>query len=264
MYGSIRSAMLFGAEGYPVNVEVQVSKGLPGFRMVGRPDETTREARDRARAAVMSSGLEWPAANITVNLAPSSDRKTGSGLDLAIAIGVLVASEQVPHEAVEGLAFLGELGLDGSLRRVAGMVPMVGVLGELDVVVPVGSATEARVAALGRVRLITHLAELLDVLIAEAPWPDHEPPPLVDEPECAPQTDLADVHGQPLARQALEIAAAGGHHTLECDTIHLVEMHQTSGGNPESLQPPQRPRSGAGRCANTSPLLDTVPDKEAR
>ena len=185
MYGSIRSAMLFGAEGYPVNVEVQVSKGLPGFRMVGRPDETTREARDRARAAVMSSGLEWPAANITVNLAPSSDRKTGSGLDLAIAIGVLVASEQIPHEAVEGLAFLGELGLDGSLRRVAGMVPMVGVLGELDVVVPVGSATEARVAALGRVRLITHLAELLDVLIAQAPWPDHEPPGPVEEPECA-------------------------------------------------------------------------------
>jgi magnesium chelatase family protein len=214
MYGSIRSAMLFGAEGYPVNVEVQVSKGLPGFRMVGRPDETTREARDRARAAVMSSGLEWPAANITVNLAPSSDRKTGSGLDLAIAIGVLVASEQIPHEAVDGLAFLGELGLDGSLRRVAGMVPMVGVLGELDVVVPVGSATEARVAALGRVRLITHLAELLDVLIAQAPWPDHEPHELLDEPECVLAADLADVHGQPLARQALEIAAAGGHHTL--------------------------------------------------
>ena len=153
----------------------------------------------------MSSGLEWPAANITVNLAPSSDRKTGSGLDLAIAIGVLVASEQIPHEAVEGLAFLGELGLDGSLRRVAGMVPMVGVLGELDVVVPVGSATEARVAALGRVRLITHLAELLDVLIAQAPWPDHEPPGTVEVPECAWHADLADVHGQPLARQALEI-----------------------------------------------------------
>jgi magnesium chelatase family protein len=214
MYGSIRSAMLFGAEGYPVNVEVQVSKGLPGFRMVGRPDETTREARDRARAAVMSSGLEWPAANITVNLAPSSDRKTGSGLDLAIAIGVLVASEQIPHEAVEGLAFLGELGLDGSLRRVAGMVPMVGVLGELDVVVPVGCATEARVAALGRVRLIAHLTELLDVLIAQAPWPDHEPPGPVEEPECVVHADLADVHGQPLARHALEIAAAGGHHTL--------------------------------------------------
>ena len=89
----------------------------------------------------MSSGLEWPAANITVNLAPSSDRKTGSGLDLAIAIGVLVASEQTPHEAVEGLAFLGELGLDGSLRRVAGMVPMVGVLGELPLLRHPGDAT---------------------------------------------------------------------------------------------------------------------------
>ena len=120
MFASIASAMVFGAEGYPIQVEVQVSKGLPGFRMVGRPDETTREARDRARAALQSSGIDWPAANITVNLAPSSDRKSGSGLDLALAIGVLVAIEMIPREAVDGLAFVAELGLDGSLRPVAG------------------------------------------------------------------------------------------------------------------------------------------------
>jgi magnesium chelatase family protein len=213
MYGSIASATLLGAEGHRIDVEVQVSKGLPGFRMVGRPDESTREARDRARAAVLSCGIDWPAANITVNLAPSSDRKTGSSLDLAIAVGVLVAADVIPREAVDGLAFLGELGLDGSLRPVAGVVPMVAAVGDLDVVVPVRSAVEARVAALGRVRLIAHLSELLGVLVGAEPWPDHDdelPPPADDT--LVP--DLADLHGQPLARQALEIAAAGAHHTL--------------------------------------------------
>lgn len=213
MFASIASAMVFGAEGFPIQVEVQVSKGLPGFRMVGRPDETTREARDRARAALQSSGIDWPNANITVNLAPSSDRKSGSGLDLALAIGVLVATESIEPAAVDGLAFVAELGLDGSLRPVAGIVPMVGVLGELDVVVPVACEVEARVAALGRVRLISTLTELIDVLVDQAPWPDHAAAP-VDAPDEAALPDLADVHGQPLAREALEIAAAGAHHTL--------------------------------------------------
>jgi len=213
MFASIASAMVFGAEGFPIHVEVQISKGLPGFKMVGRPDETTREARDRARAALQSSGVDWPSANITVNLAPSSDRKSGSGLDLALAVGVLVATETIPAEAVEGIAFVAELGLDGSLRPVAGVVPMVGVLGELDVVVPVRSAVDAQVAALGRVRPIATLSELLDVLVLQAPWPDHD---IVERPSdpAPPEPDLADVHGQPLARHALEIAAAGGHHTL--------------------------------------------------
>lgn len=214
MFASIASAMVFGAEGYPIQVEVQVSKGLPGFRMVGRPDETTREARDRARAALQSSGIEWPNLNITVNLAPSSDRKSGSGLDLALAIGVLVATEVIEPQAVAGLAFLAELGLDGSLRPISGIVPMVGVLGELDVVVPVACAVEAQVAALGRVRLIANLTELLDVLVAQAPWPDHDVTVGHPLPEPGNVHDLADVHGQPLARHALEIAAAGGHHTL--------------------------------------------------
>lgn len=213
MFGSISSAMVAGAEGHPVTVEVQVSKGLPGFRLVGRPDTSIREARDRARAAVLSCGIEWPAAYITVNLAPSGDRKGGSGLDLAIAVGVLVAIETIPVEAVAGLAFVGELGLDGSLRPVAGMVPMVAVLGDRDIVVPVESATEARVAALGRVRPIATLGEVVGVLLGEIPWPDHHVEP-ADEVAGVPLPDLAEVQGQPLARQALEVAAAGAHHTL--------------------------------------------------
>ena len=113
------------------------AKGLPGYHMVGMPDTACRESRDRVRAALASSEYTWPTRNITVNLAPTSQRKSGAGLDLAIAIGVLVASEQLPEaDAVAGHAFLGELGLDGTLRRVPGVAPMVDSLDAIDVVVP--------------------------------------------------------------------------------------------------------------------------------
>jgi magnesium chelatase family protein len=212
MFASVPSASILGAQGHPVIVEVHVSSGLPAFQMVGLPDTSCREARDRVRAAVMSSGRSWPSKRITVNLAPSRHRKTGSALDLAMAVGVLVADEVITPEAVRGLAFLGELGLDGSIRPVPGLAPMVGVLGEVDAVVPATGVTDARVAARCRVHPVAHLRELLDVLEHGAPWPD---PEVGDEPGVPePLPDLADVRGQPVARLALEIAAAGAHHLL--------------------------------------------------
>jgi len=213
MYASVPSAVLFCAEGHLIHVEAQVSAGLPGFGLVGLPDLSIRESRDRARAAVTSSGYPWPKHKITVNLAPSGDRKAGSGLDLAIAVAVLAADEVIPTDALDALAFIGELGLDGSLRPVNGVAPMVGAVGTRDVVVPIASAAEASVAALGRVRLIANLGELVETLRGEAPWPDHDPDLHVDD-AAPPVPDLADVQGQPIARQALEVAAAGGHHTL--------------------------------------------------
>lgn len=212
MLASISSAVLFGAEGHRVTVEVHVGKGLPAFNIVGLPDESIRESRDRVRAAIHSSEFRWPDTKITVNLAPSPRRKTGSGLDLAIAVGVLVAGGDMPASAVDGLAFIGEVGLDGSVRSVPGVAPMVGALGESDVVVPLGNVREARVATMGHVRLVSTIRELVSALLGEAPWPDV----VLGDPEepAVPSADLADVHGQPLARQALEIAAAGGHHML--------------------------------------------------
>ncbi len=212
MFASIPSAIVVGAQGHPVRVEAHVGQGLPGFSIGGRPDDSVREARDRTRAAILSSQLPYPKNKITINLAPCDDRKTGAGLDLAIAVGILAASGVVPIESLDRLAFIGELGLDGSVRPVLGVAPMVGALGDVDVVVPVGSALEARVAALGSVRLISTLGELVAVLNELRPWPDH----VVDMPpvEPAPCADLADVHGQPMARHALEISAAGGHHML--------------------------------------------------
>src|SRR6187551_3480181 len=157
MLASIPSATVLGVRGSPVTVEVFVGDGLPGYHMVGLPDTACRESRDRVRAALISGEFAWPNRLITVNLAPTSVRKTGAGLDLAIAIGVLVATGQLPAEAIAGHAFIGELGLDGTIRRVPGVAPMVDALDDVSVVVPVGNAVEAQVAARGAVRATADL-----------------------------------------------------------------------------------------------------------
>ncbi|HLN05361.1 MAG TPA: magnesium chelatase domain-containing protein, partial [Acidimicrobiales bacterium] len=115
MLASVASATLSGAVGRAVSVEVHVSNGLPGFTIVGLPDAAVREARDRVRAAILSSGLSWPLRRVTVNLAPSGVRKGGAGLDLPIAVGLLAAAGEVDLASTAGLAFCGELGLNGSL-----------------------------------------------------------------------------------------------------------------------------------------------------
>ncbi len=212
MLAAVRSATFLGIEGRSVTVEVHVSTGLPGFQIVGLPDEACRESRDRVRAAVMSSGLPWPSCRMTVNLAPSNQRKGGSGLDLAIAIGLLIANGEIPGDAVTDLGFVGELGLDGSLRAVAGVAPMVGALHDLTAVVPRASFREAMAIAPGRVRVAANLREVIDALSGVEPWPDEPDDQFVDDDPPIP--DLADVRGQATARKALEVAAAGGHHLL--------------------------------------------------
>jgi magnesium chelatase family protein len=209
---TVPSATLLGARGLPVLVEVHVGQGLPAFSVVGLPDEVCREARDRVRAALVSSGVAWPQKRLTVNLAPSGLRKGGAGLDLPIAVGLLVATEVVPATAIAGLAFVGELGLDGSLRRVNGMVPLGAVLGTAIAVVPADCMREVEVVTGGPVRGVASLAELVGVLRGERPWPDEPPPRSAPAPTVFP--DLAEVRGHRLARQALTTSAAGGHHLL--------------------------------------------------
>jgi magnesium chelatase family protein len=208
----IPSATLLGAEGRPVSVEVHVANGLPAFSVVGLPDEACREARDRVRAAILSSGLTWPMKRVTVNLAPSGVRKTGAGLDLAIAMGVLVACDAVAGDCLTGLAFLGELGLDGSIRRVPGVVPLVDALGDRVAVVPTGCGGEAALVARAAVRQVRTLSELVAAVSGQAPWPEPGADDPVPMPE--PEPDLADVRGHVTARLAVEVAAAGGHHLL--------------------------------------------------
>jgi magnesium chelatase family protein len=208
----VSSATVLGVDGRAVSVEVHVSGGLPAFNVVGLPDAACREARDRVRAALMTSSLPWPLKRVTVNLAPCSVRKIGAGLDLPIAIALLVASEEIDQAAVEGMAFLGELGLDGAVRPVPGTVPLVDAMTAPITVVPRASAGEAVLVGRSEVRPVAWLSELVGALRGESPWPDPPPPP-----EPSPDTsgpDLADVRGHPVARFALEVAAAGLHPLL--------------------------------------------------
>jgi len=209
---SIPSATLLGVEGRQVSVEVHVSSGIPGFTVVGLPDASCREARDRVRAALLTSGLDWPLKRITVNLAPSSLKKAGGGLDLAIAIGLLVATGVLKQEPIDGCAFIGELGLDGSLRPVPGMVPMVDALRSETVIVPLASVREASVVGRHAVRGASTLVDLLACLRGDEPWPTPPLPPELEGARWCP--DLADVRGQQVGRWAVEVAAAGGHHLL--------------------------------------------------
>lgn len=214
MLATVASATILGARGHPVTIEVHVpEKGLPGFTMLGLPDESCREARDRVRAAIETCGIPWPGKKVVVNLAPPQFRKVGSALDVAIAIACLVAFEELPPDAASGRAFAGELGLDGRVRRVPGVAPMVGVRPDTEWVVPVECVNEARVAGHGRVRGVGSLRELIEALAGTAGWPN----PVAVERTGAEQVevpDLADVRGQHQARLALEVAAAGGHHLL--------------------------------------------------
>jgi magnesium chelatase family protein len=214
---SIPSAVLLGVDGRPVSVEVHVSNGLPGLTMVGLPDAAVRESRDRVRAAFVSCGLPWPRRRITVNLAPSGMRKAGAGLDLPVAVGVLVASGVLDPATVAGLAFVGELGLDGSVRGVPGTLVLADALSAHRLVVAGSSLDEARLAG-GTCVSAPTLAEVVSRCTGRRPWTDPPPTPagadVAGGPEDPVTGDLADVLGQPVARRALEAAAAGGHHLL--------------------------------------------------
>jgi magnesium chelatase family protein len=212
MLASIASATLSGAVGCAVSVEIHVSSGLPGFTIVGLPDAAVREARDRVRAALLSSGLPWPMRKVTVNLAPSGVRKAGAGLDLPIAVGLLVATEELEPRCTEGLSFCGELGLNGSLRHVPGMIALADAAPTSGLVVPVCDVHEAALVRGDDARGVATLAELVRVLRGHAHWPA---PPLRPTPTATVDPpDLSDVRGQELGRRALEVAAAGNHHLL--------------------------------------------------
>jgi magnesium chelatase family protein len=212
MFATVRSTTLLGVVGRAVDVEVHVGVGLPGFTIVGQPDEVCRESRDRVRAAFLSRGFTWPNRRITVNLAPSGERKGGAGLDLAIAVAVLIADEQLSPGAAEQFAFVAELGLDGSLRSVVGAAPLVAAVRDRTVVVASGNVAAARAAGAAQVVAASDLSHVVACLRSQAEWSVLEPAATVADEVAIP--DLADVRGQPVARLALEVAAAGAHHLL--------------------------------------------------
>ena len=215
--GLTRAVGLQGLVGFLVQVEVDVSSGLPAFSVSGRADPACAQAPDRVKAAASNSGHPIPARRVTVNLSPASVPKVGSGFDLAICMAALVACSAVPAHVVEDVVHLGELGLDGSVRPVPGVLPLVlaaARAGVRHVVVPVANAAEARLIRDVRVHPVAHLDELVERyrLLAKG-----RSPAAVEEPTAARVTDpaipdLVDIVGQDEPRRALETAAAGGHH----------------------------------------------------
>ena len=216
MLATARTFTLDGIAARPVRVEVDVHRGLPAFNVVGLPDAAVREARERVRAALSNCGFEFPLHRIVANLAPASVRKAGPGLDLPIAIALLVASGQLEWDGLPRLAMAGELALDGSVRPIPGVLAIAEAArsqGAEAVIVPAQNGAEAAlVEGLG----VIGLDSLGQVpVLADGSWTPERPRPLslpLTPPGGGP--DLADLRGQPHLRYALEVAAAGGHSLL--------------------------------------------------
>ena len=206
---------LLGIEGYLVEVEVHLSQGLPGVTLIGLPDASLYEARDRVKSAVLNSDQAWPDKRITVGLFPAALPKSGSGFDVAVAAAVLAANGCVPLDSLVDRVLIGELALDGRLRPVPGVLAAVLALAEAGrhrVVVPTANAEEAALVPGMQVEPIAHLRDLVRLLRGEF-VEDFRPRPL--PPLDATQVpDLSEVSGQPTGRLAMELAAAGGHHVL--------------------------------------------------
>jgi magnesium chelatase family protein len=206
---------LLGLEVTPVAVEVDIAPGLPGLQMVGLGDAAVQESRERVRSALRNSGLKMPLTRVVVNLAPAHLRKEGPSFDLPIALGLLMASGQLPPQALAGVWSLGELGLDGSLRPVRGVLPVAlaaRAAGARALVVPDANGAEAALVDQLSVWPAACLVEALALLRGSSR--PRAPLPLPAAVAVGSALDLADVRGQAHGRRALEIAAAGGHHLL--------------------------------------------------
>src|SRR5690349_10279668 len=205
MLARLRSAAVLGIEAYLVDVEVDLSNGLPSFATVGLPQGAVKEGRERVTAALVNAGFEFPLKRITVNLAPADVRKEGSGFDLPIALGVLAASEQLPAAALDGQVFLGELGLQGDLRPIRGSLSMALAAkqaGASSLILPAANLAEASVVASLRVYGAESLRQVTSHLKGTSPLAAGEcQTSLPRDEDCLERADFADVRGQLTAKR---------------------------------------------------------------
>ena len=219
MLAKVKTAAVVGLEGHLVDVEVDISSGLPAMTIVGLPDAAVQEAKERVRAAIRNSGYTFPMKRTVVNLAPADLKKAGPSYDLPIAVGILLSSEQVNVDASQTI-FLGELSLDGSLRHTNGILPMVALAKEekiATIIVPEVDAREASLIEGVKIIPITSLSQLVSYFRGEIPAPEYKSDKVGDYFSLPfPTTDLAYIKGQEHVKRALEVTAAGRHNLIMC------------------------------------------------
>ena len=223
MLATIESATVIGVDACRVHVEIDVSNGFPTFQLVGLPDTSIKESRDRVRAAMRNSGYGFPVSRITINLAPGDVRKAGPAFDLPIAVGMLAAMGVVKRTDFTGIVHVGELSLDGSIQPARGVLPIAAEArrnGARALLLPNDNLAEAAVVSGLKLLPVKTLTEaVLRLNQSDAEWPATPAAPSAPLHPCTPAplhpvADLSDLHGQAFARRALEVAAAGGHNLL--------------------------------------------------
>lgn len=216
MIAKTKSASYQGIDAYPVEVEVDVSFGLPSFTVVGLPDQAVKESKERVRAAIKNSGLSFPSRRITINLAPTDIKKEGPAFDLPMALGILAATEVISKDKLESFFFLGELALDGSLRKIRGAIVLVnGVKSQgMTFILPSENASEASLEKDARILLASRLSEVVSFLQDKGNLQPVAPDIQIGPDFFHNSVDFSEVKGQASAKRAIEISVAGNHNLL--------------------------------------------------